>query len=832
MTLLTGYENYPVPFQKANARQTKPLMVVMEIEDVPTLFSTGPIYRTVRYGDPGVTYGQPGLVYGSLRQVPNVKEYMTLNGSLQIAQKLEPEQGKASITAFTMRMLDKDGDMTKLISPGIVVDELMGGKEVKIWLGYSDTSFPEAYFIVYRGSITSCQVQGPEVTLAMSDPASKKKTIIFNATATTLTAGISGGDTVLPTANAGGLFQRILGPDGLYDSIVQTYIKIDDEFMLYTNIPDPLNLTVTRPTLTAPYGLQQTGATSHAIYAAVEPYLQLGPENNMILALKLMLSGWNGPWITDVGCYALGTTFGLSTNTNVICLNNYDDAKKTYGLTVGDYITISNSATNNGTYTITSFGNDNGGQVNRLIYISSNLTEEVNLGALLAFRSKYDTLPVLAGLQMTPREVDVDMFEYLYQYYFNSYVYGLAFTIKDAESNAKDWIDAQIMLATKCYSLTRFGRVSVGYTRPPSTISTKLPLINVNNVIDPNTIMTTRAMNNRRFYNQIIYNFDESDGNYSSVHEEVNADSLQLLRLASPLTIESNGARTSYSTALLAERTCLALLARFGGIAIEITLSVNFGTGIMIEAGDTVLLQDNGNLHIPNFLTGERNLGEQLFEVIDRTINIVTGNVKLTLLGGIVDSRKDRYGGISPSSIIQAGSTTTVLQLKNNTEFTKWTPHVGSKIYLHGYNFSGYSEYCTLTGVNPANLSQLFVEGLAIAPSAGDVMDIPPYPTSADVTVNATYKSMYSFLTPSLTVVTGISNTQFTVSSGDAALLQTGFPVRIHNVGYSAFSSETTIKTIVGTTITTNTSLGFIPVAGYKIELNGFPDGQGPYRIS
>jgi hypothetical protein len=835
MALLTGYENYPVPFQNANQRQTKPLMIVVEIEDVATLYSIGDIYQVVRYGDGGIHYGDANLLYGSLKLKSGVSSYITLQGSLQIAQKLEPEQAKASISTFELVMLDKNGELTKLISPGIVVDEILGGKEVKIRLGYSDTSYPESYFIVFRGSITSTRVQGPTITLSLSDPASKKKTAIFNTTQSSLSSTISDVDTSIPINNTGGFFERVLGPLGTYDPIVATYIRIDDEFMKYTSIASPTSLNVTRPTADAPFGYLQTANITHASGSDVNSYLSLGPENNLKLALKIMLSGWNGNWIDNVPCHAIGTDLGLSTNTNAIVLPNFVDAKLDYGLVVGDFVTISNSIVgNSGQFVITAIVNDISGQTNRVIYIDQPQNEEIDSGALLAFQSKYDTLPILAGLMMTPREVDVDMFEYLQTIYFSTSTYDLAFGIGEKEDNAKDWIDAQIMLATKCFSLTRFGRVSVGYVRPPSTISTKLPLINQDNVVDPNSIAVTRALTNRRFYNFIKYNFDYDGTNsiFRNTVEQANADSITLTRKVSNLTIESKGARTSYSTSLLPQRVTSALLQRFGNAAFELTLSVNFGTGILIEVGDIVLVQDNGNLKIVNFFTGLRNIGEQLFEVIDRTINIVTGNVRLTLLSGIVDSRKDRYAGISPSSTIQAGSSTTVLQLKDFNESNKWLPHVGSTIYLHSPTFSGYDQTCTLAAINAGNLSQLIITGLSIAPPVGTILDIPKYPTSTDPTIDATYKSLYAHITPTLTVVTGIGVTSFTVSSVEAALLLPGAPIIIHSNDYAILSNETTVLSVAGTTITTNTTLGLTPSAGQKIELVGFPDSLGPYRLS
>jgi hypothetical protein len=252
----------------------------------------------------------------------------------------------------------------------------------------------------------------------------------------------------------------------------------------------------------------------------------------------------------------------------------------------------------------------------------------------------------------------------------------------------------------------------------------------------------------------------------------------------------------------------------------------------MLEAGDIVLLQDNGDLKIPNFVTGIRNIGEQLFEVIDRTINIVTGNVKLTLLSGIADTRTDRYGAISPSSSLITDSTTTILNLKDANESAKWAIHIGGSLYLHARKFDGYDETCILTGVNVGNLAQLIITGLTSAPPVNTVLDIAPYPTSTDKAESATFKNIYAFLSPTLHVVAGINGTSFTVSSGDAAKILPTAVLKIHNKDFTIASNELTVLSVVGTTITTNENIGFTPANGQLIDFVGFADGGGAYRLS
>ena len=152
------------------------------------MFALGDIYTRVRYGDAGLVYGMSGLIYGGLRRLDNVRPYLTLEGSLSISQKIEPEQARASISTFSLVLIDKDGYLSKLAAPNVLVDEVLGGKEVKIYLGYLTTSFPEDYFVVFRGTVSSITINGPKVTLALSDANQRRRRPVFNTGRSKLTA--------------------------------------------------------------------------------------------------------------------------------------------------------------------------------------------------------------------------------------------------------------------------------------------------------------------------------------------------------------------------------------------------------------------------------------------------------------------------------------------------------------------------------------------------------------------------------------------------------------------------------------------------------------------
>ena len=75
-------------------------------------------------------------------------------------------------------------------------------------------------------------------------------------------------------------------------------------------------------------------------------------------------------------------------------------------------------------------------------------------------------------------------------------------------------------------------------------------------------------------------------------------------------------------------------LSRYKRGAQQVSLKVNYGTGNLIEGGDIVALNGDG-LSLPNFIDGTRNFGVQLFEVIERGLNLKDGNVTLKLIAGV-----------------------------------------------------------------------------------------------------------------------------------------------------------------------------------------------------
>jgi len=839
---VTTFGNYPSAYLAWNAQKSKQLALVLQIDGIDTLFGLSDTYTRVRYGDPGLVYGMPGLLYGSLRATGAVKPFLQIDSGLTIQQRIEPESGKGNIGTITLSLVDYNGEVSALLSPSAAVPEIMG-RLCTLYLGFAQTSYPEDYVIVYRGNITQIQCPPGLVKLQISDSTNKARQPVFAFGSTSLGADIAAtasSPITVTLANTGVLPPQILGPDGTYDPEVTTYFTVDSEIFQYgpTGILSATQVLCTRAVL-------GSDAADHTLGASVTPSVGFGQAPNsgidgLEFSLKLLLSGWDGPCISDVALSSIGidgldslpTSFVLSTQ----------DAFFNLGISVGDFFYISGSAAsgNNVSGMVTGLSTGPTGRVSRVQTNVTFPTVESSTSALVAFRSQYDTFPVSCGAGCSTAEVDVETYQAIDSNYFATAGSSSLRLYYDSPSMAKDTIDGDVNLPLGCYGVSRYGRISLAITKPPLPGSgSRIVQLDYTNVLDPDKIVTTRATNQRSFYNVISYEYDYDILNqaYQSIQYFVDTESAGNFNQTTILPIQAQGIKTSLGGAAIASARGTALLNRFKNCLVWIELTVNWSVGSLIEVSDVVVLVDNGQLQIMNYATGERNLGVQLFEVIDRTYQIVTGNVRLKLLGGLGFDIFSRFGLVSPSSSLNSGCTTSALRIlpsfgqsDNAHEIAKWTPLLGQGIQVHAPDWS-VTGSSVLQGVSPTDPTALLISpALGFTPASGYILDIAPYPASTAASVDALLKALYCHVSPSILIASGTSVTQFTVVSG-ASEIVLGTRGIVRNTDYSVQSPETIVQAVSGSTVTMASSLGFVPSAGQYLEGLGYPDGTGYYRI-
>lgn len=833
-------DNVPAKYLLANSKQTKQLAIVVTIDGVPYLFSNRPVFAKIRYGatDPRghqrFHYGDPGIVYGGLFRLDDVKEILSLeSSSLTISQKIEPERGKGSVSQLSLSFIDKDEYMTRLISPGVIIPEILG-REVNVYLGYAELSYPDDYFRIFRGYVTGVQAMSGTVVMSLSDPNFKRRQSLFYSAKTRLTAGVDSSTTTIPVSASDDFHAHVLGPNGTYDSAIRTFLQVDEEFMEYgpSGIPSSTSFTVTR-------GANGSTAAAHTSGASVSSFVQI-QDHAIDMALKLMLSGWGGPWKTDQTVIALRQFVDpdLGDLPGAILLPEGVDAVKNLGLVVGDYVTVTGATNgaNDGTHPITRI-EDFLDQSNRVVVISTTFIGEASSPAVLSFRSKYDTYPDTCGLKMLPLDIDIARHEEVKRTFLsqneNSYRFFLG-----SSTAGKDFIEQDLYLPISSYSVTRNGQASMGVTRPPLP-GKRLVFLDKTSVLDPENIRPFRATNARKFFNEVSYTWDYGlDGNPESISTSFDSESYSLIGVLSTLPINARGVRTSLGAALLIQRKIQFFLSRYKRGATQIEITVNWGAANQIEAGDIVAVEDEGFLQITDFASGKRNIGTQLFEVVERTLNIKDGNAKLVLISGLGAEITDRYGTVAPSSMVAAGSTTSAIMIEDSfgalfpeDEQAKWLDYVNLPVLIRSYDWT-FAEERTLLGFDPTNPYKMLINPpLSVAPPAGYIVDTPVYPDTGNNRDNQLYKYSHAFFNPSIPVVTGSSQTVFDVASLEAVKILVGARVRVHNSDYSEYSSEVKVSSVVGTTITVDEALTFTPSSAHTVELIGYIDGGGPYRF-
>jgi hypothetical protein len=256
--------------------------------------------------------------------------------------------------------------------------------------------------------------------------------------------------------------------------------------------------------------------------------------------------------------------------------------------------------------------------------------------------------------------------------------------------------------------------------------------------------------------------------------------------------------------------------------------------GDIVSFGEDLQLTDIG--------LGNRNFRPRLMEVLNKKLNLKTGDVTLDLLSSSLDIQS-RYGVISGTSKIGPGATTTKLPLKKSfstgefeTEVRKWEPYLREIIEVHTVDYS-FSEKVRLLGIDTVQPETLVIEPLSIAPPEDYLVDMPKYPeVDPDPQTQRKWKDQHVFSGLEVGIVSGTDDFSFDIPGANVGDFFEGAVVRVHNADFSIDSTPTidtpdaVITDITGTTITVNRSLGFTPNNTFVVILIGFIDRGFPYR--
>lgn len=693
--------------------------LVFEIDGVPTVYGISSIKRIIEIGDTFFFIGND-YVIGESIAIENQLSGITLEGTTtSINQSLEIDKARSSsISTFQVALIDFFEDISSLISPGMVVADILGRK-CKVYLGVAEnTSFPDDYIIIFRGIIDEVVPGAGKISFNLTHPDKKKQQTIFIKSEAVLNGAINSSTTTITLDQSTDFLVPVNGPSGSPDSSLTHYVQIDNEIIKYTGISTNVLTGVVRAQL-------NTIAAAHDDQAEVSSFYRL-EGNSMDLALKIMLSGKNDFYKTAVDITHFGTD-GITSTANSIFFQNVD-LESLYNVTEGDYVTTtgaSNGANNFSLKTIDSVTVTSAGTT--LVINSVSIIEEPDTAGTISFRSQYDTLGT--GLSMDPDEVDILEHTQTRDRYLIDFDYD--FYLKDTIENAKEFIEKEIYLPASCFSLPRKSQSSLGIFTPPipgSDIST----INKNNITNAEAIKLKRSIN-KDFYNTIIYKYDESalEEKFRRGVVTVNTDSKTRIPIGTKsLIVESHGMRQILNGQNLATQAINRRLNiyKFAAESAD-SIKIQFSDGFSIEVGD-IIIGDFTDLSVTNLDTGSRDKAADLYFVKNRTINFKTGEVSIDIVNSGF-STDQRYGLISPSSYIDTGSTSTVLKIKSSfsskfgaNEGLKWKRFIGEIVRVRNLDFTNNS---TAQILNVVGNTVTLGSALSFTPSVDDIMEFSHY---------------------------------------------------------------------------------------------------------
>ena len=781
--------------------------LIFEIEGVPVIFANQPVLEALRW-DKGYKW-DTGLRWDSAVENPDSRDYIKLSGTTNnYSQQLNVDRagGTGSIGSINASLVDKNSEVSKLLSFD-AIEEIIG-KKCTVYLSYANTRFTDAIELIRGGFVNQYSSFNGEVNISVTHPENLKRSTIFKKYTAQLTAPIDDVQTVINVNNTTNLISSV--------DILTSYIRINDEIMEVASIDSNTQLTVIRSRLNTIAAPADNESDCTSIYR-----LQGNPLD---IALRLQLSTENNDYFTSD--YVVKSFDG-----NVINFENYN-IKRVTGLIEDDTFTITGSLSNDGTYTVGDFSQNTDGS--SFIIAKEIFNTEVGDGAVFAYKSQFNTLPVGASVGMLPDQVDCDTYVDVRETYSTNF-YDYDYLITDTIDDCKTFIDTELFFPQALYSIPRRAASSVKFTAPP--LSTEnLPILNTDNIVNMDKLKPVRS-SSKYYYNEVIYNFNYDvlqDKNLDTFISISNESKSRIKAGDKSLIIDSRGTERSVDNLLQLELSADRLLKRYRFAATAFKgVELLYRNGFYFEVGDTVLL-GGSDTKIVDFKTGLRTGETKAYEVINKSLNIKTGRVTLDLLETAF-GLTGRFAVFSPSSTIAAGSTTTSLILDkvfdcfdDDPQREKYANLIGAKIRIHSEDYD-YDEITTIESFSQQNQNAIIVSALPTAPQQGYFLELAQY-ENQDTSISEQLKLQYSF-TMTQTEITSVTDSS-TFDVLDASKFAADMLISVHSDDYDRDSVEVEIDSISTNQITLKQPLSFTPIAGDKVEALGFDDSlDGGYRF-
>jgi hypothetical protein len=793
-----GYNLTPATKNAASDNQ-KRINLIFDIEGYEEKFSFFRDLKTLRFDEGYFFDDSPTLFFDTKVANINTLPLISLEGtSTTVTQQIDQDLSTGSTPSMNIAMVDLNGKLTELFGN----DEMLG-RRANVYLSFAQLEHPTDSIRIFSGTISRLKVIAGKWIFRVDNPDYLKNQKLFFPYTDELTGSLGLFDTTVNVSDTGTFIES--------GGALVSHIKIGSEIMEVVGI-NPTSFEVTR-------GALDTSAQSHSVTDEVASIYQLvGNPLDVALAIMLSKQGSDAYYTENVDSFVTGSG-GNILNSFYIDVFNAGDEK---GITEGDTVTIAGSNGADGTYLITGVSLQPANYTN--IQVNGTLTEaQWQAGTTASFFTQYNTMP--EGCQMEPDQVDVARHQDV------NLVFGAQFPDIDMrlteEINAKELIETELYRPVGAYFLTRKGRASVGYTSPSLLEQNSLEF-NSANLTNPTKIAPERSTS-ENFYNTVIYKYGYNNDQSEFLNNIISTSLESKDRIESrvkDLTIEAKAFAGEADVTNFFNSVSLRILDRYKFAATKLSLQPTYGAAYSVEIGDTALisLQD---LKVFDDSTGRTDTFERVMEVVNKTMDITTGRIKLDFLDtkfGI----NDRYTSYGPSSLTGPNSTIDRIEIKKSfgtdavtDEYEKWVSYFNEPIQVRDDNFT-YQETVTLLGYDEADSNFLLITPLPTPPTEDFILELPSYDEQGERS-----KRLHASAGPQIAIVSGVDNFSFTVASVDTPKLFLGAEIDLHTEGYSSTVERLTVTEIVGDTITVEQDIGFTPDNTYLIDRVGFASDEG-----
>lgn len=769
--------------------------IILQVNGLPTIYGATTLTELIRIGDSGLFVGDDWVIGGS-NPMNNSKPYISLKGTTKnISNQMRQDEGaESSITKFNIELVDFNNEVSSEMAQGVNVDDILGS-EANVFVSFDGLNFPDDATKIFNGIIDGFETTPTSVKLSIAHPERLKRRELFLPTTGSLLLPINDTAVLIPVGND--FTDKI---SIVEDDFISTYVRIDDEVIKFAYTGSG-NLQVSER------GALGTVATSHDTGAEVVTIYRLQGQP-IELALNLMMSGGDTYYAELTPIRAEDNRFYFS---------NYD-LFETDGITQLDTVVVTGSVSGNdrANEVITEVNKVNG---ESFIELTNTINNEIgNANLLVKFASRYNVMS--EGCAMKPSQVDITQHEDIAALVASFPDYD--FYLKE-EVNAKDFISKELYLPVGLYTLNRKAKASVGYTLPPIALF-EVYQLDFNSVLKPDTVAVKRSTS-KNFYNTVHYKFNEDilEDKFLSGRVTIDVDSTNRIKAGDKqLLIESKGLRNEAGINTFLDSQAERFLDRYKFAAESISFDVSYQFGFNIELGDRIQVTGS-ELDLFLYSQGTRNPEPKIFEVVNKSMSIENGTVKLEVLDTVFGLR-GRYATFAPSSIIGSGSTTTRIELDRSfgtnivdNEGDKWLNFLDSDVLVRASDYST-SELVTITAVGDDYIN---VTPLSSAPSAGLLVTPPDYDNAS-----ANFKTLHAFSAPQIPITLGIDTISFEVDIARASELFEDSAVRIHNADYS-IDGTGEVLSVVGNVVTLKEALSFTPTSSFFIDGIGFVLDEG-----